>query len=277
MKRFFLALLAFALFLGGCSARKGTDSPDAKPPAASPSSEERLLVLEGRRYSFDGSAEELSAREDRLILSAGGTYRIRGTLTEGSIQVSAPPDATVHLILDSVSVTSSYHSPLFLEEAACVILELERGTVNRLTDRSRSVAAASYPAGCLVSRCDLILRGAGTLCISGRQETALVCRGDLSLSEASLSVSAPSSGVWVRDRLRMESGSLTVSSAKLGVVTGKGDAAEGILDFSGGRLTLSCSQVALVASSYIKIGETQVSISAPTKYQAPKVYLPDNG
>lgn len=270
MKRVCITLLALLLCLGGCGSRKET-SPPAEPPSVTPSSEERLLVLDGRRYSFDGSAEELCAKEDRLVILAGGVYRIRGTLTEGSIQVSAPPDATVRLILDSVSVTSSFRSPLLIEEAACVILEAEQGTVNRLADASRATASSSLPTGCLVSHRNLILRGGGTLCVSGRQEAALVCRGNLSLSEISLSLSAPSVGIWVRDGVRMESGALTVSAAERGIVTAEDPTAQGILEFSGGRLTLSCSEVALVASSYVRLGEVQVSISAPTRYQAPAV------
>ncbi len=270
MKRFFLALLSLLLVLGGCTSSAQT-VPVEKEPATPSSAEERLLVFDGRRYSFDGTADELSAREDRITILSGGTYRIRGTLTEGALRISAPPDATVRLILDSVSITSSYHPPLFAEEAACVILIAEEGTVNRLTDGARTRSDSSESRGCLVSRCKLILGGNGTLCISGKQSEALICEDDLHLSDLSLSLSAPHRGVLVRDRLRMESGALTVSAAKEGVVADGGVASVGSLEFLGGRLTLSCTEVALVATSRIHIGQARVSVSAPTRYHAPVV------
>ncbi len=271
MKRFLLALLALALCLGGCSPREQT-APPTDEPSPAPSTDECLLILDGRRYSFHGGADKISAKEDRITILAEGTYRIQGTLTEGALRVSAPPTATVHLIFDSASITSSYHPPLLLEEAACVILEAEEGSVNRLTDAKRPSTVSADSRGCLVSRCRLILQGKGTLCVSGRQETAILCEDDLHLSQTVLTLSAPHFGMRVRDSLRMESGALTVSAAKEGLVADGGSASVGALEFLGGRLTLSCSEVALVASSYIRIGEAQVSVSAPTRYQAPAIY-----
>ena len=111
MKRSPLALLAslllLSLLLTSCSPSNlpSVSEPD---PSAEPVSEERLLTFDGRRYSYEGGAEEILVQEDRITLLAGGTYRLRGTLTEGALRISAPPDEPVRLILDSVSITSSY-------------------------------------------------------------------------------------------------------------------------------------------------------------------------
>jgi hypothetical protein len=255
--------------LVGCSKARPSE-PSGDEPSISTNAEERLLVLDGRRYSYTGSSTELTAAEDQITIRAGGTYRIQGTLTEGALRVSAPPDATVYLILDSVSITSSYHPPLLLEEAACVILISEEGSVNRLTDGRRALSENSESRGCLVSRCGLILRGNGTLCINGKQEVALLCEDDLHLSETTLSLCAPEAGVCVRDRLRMESGALTVSAAKQGTIADGGSTAVGKLEFLGGRLTISCTDTALVASSSLFVGEAQVSIHAPSRYRSPR-------
>ncbi len=270
MKSFLILLLSLALCLVGC-APKNTSEPPEDEPTAPPASEEMTLILDGRRYSFDGDSDRIRVEKDEIALLAGGTYRVRGTLTEGALRVCAPPDATVRLILDTAEITSSYHAPLFLEEAACVILEAAEGTVNRLTDKERKATDSPYPAGCLVSHCDLILRGSGSLCVSARQNTALVCAEDLTVTELSLSLTAPADGIWVRDRLSMESGSITVSAAKRGIVTDVGDASLGVLELSGGRLTLSCAQVALSASTRIRIGDALLSLNAPMHYQTPKV------
>lgn len=274
MKRFLLIFFVLFLCLGGCAPHALSEHADTSASADTEKGEEWLLQLDGRRYSFDGSSDCLVAEEDCLSIVSGGTYRITGTLTEGALRIDAPPDQVVRLILDGVSVTSSYHAPLCIREAACVVLELEEGSVNRLTDTERQGNGSTIPDGCLVADCDLVIKGKGSLYLSGRQDTALVCEGDLHLSEASLSVSAPSVGVWVRDRLRMEGGSLTVSSAKRGIVTDSGDASAGLLDFSGGRLTVSCTETALVASRQIRLRQTETSLRAPSKYQAPSIDAP---
>ena len=274
MKRVFcLFFCVLFLCLGGCVAQNETPSlPNV--PQADDTASEYTLTLDGRRFTFEGDSDRIEAVEDRLTILQGGTYRIRGTLTEGSLQVCVPPDAVVRLILDGISITSSYHSPLVLKEAACVILEVEKGSVNRLTDTKRGAVSTSLPEGCLTATCDLILRGEGALYLSGRQDTALVCGKDLTLSGTALSLSAPEAGVWVGNRLRMTSGSLTVSAAKRGVVTDQGGAREGLLSFEGGRLVISCSETALKSSGEIRITGTEASLLAPTKYDAPKIVAP---
>ena len=269
MKRLLLSFLVLLFFLSGCS------FPSTTPPPESTPTEENDLRFDGRRYFFDGNAENFRAEADCFTILTGGVYRVSGTLTEGSLRVCAPADQVVHLIFDGVSIASSYHSPLFLEEAASVVLELADGTVNRLTDAARSEdGTGALPVGCLSANCDLILRGGGTLCVSGRQDAALSVMGDLRLTDAVLSLSASSLGIFVRDRLLMDSGSLTVSASRTGIATDDATSSVGLLRVMGGRLVISATETALHASGEILVKNAEVSLRAPKKYDAPKVTAP---
>ena len=99
-----------------------------------------------------------------LLISAGGTYRLSGTLDDGRVVVDAKGE-DVALILDGADITCSYGSPLYVYKAERVVLHLEENSENTLTDGSGytysdkwSSAADEEPNACLYSKADLLIQ-----------------------------------------------------------------------------------------------------------------------
>ena len=267
MKRIFLLALCVLFLLSSCvSAPSAQDTPaDAETNGAV-----QTLFLEGRRYTYEGDTSMVEIKEDVFILRQAGTYRLSGELTEGRLCVAAPADGVVRLILDGLSVTSTFGEALRIDSAACVVIETAAGTVNTLTDARRVVSDGSIPASCVRAESDLVLLGEGSLVLSGRQENALVCLGGMTIRGGSLTLSAPETALWVRDGLTVETGALTVTSAKRGVVASDGAYDPGTLRFLGGRLTATCTEAALIAPRAITMA-IEPSLSAPELYRCPKL------
>ena len=75
---------------------------------------------------------------DTVTISAAGTYRLSGSLSDGQVVVAAGEEDTVRIILDGAEVSSSPGSPFVVQSADEAIVYLADGTTNALSD------AASY-------------------------------------------------------------------------------------------------------------------------------------
>ena len=232
-----LWILTLLLSLTSCAREEREES--------APLPEECRLVLDGRRYTYVGDPEGLRAEGDRLIICRGGTYRISGTLREGAILVDVSHTEVVRLILEGVSITSSYHPPIAVKSAACLILETAKDSVNLLTDAPRTAEGAPLPSACLSVNSNLRIQGEGSLTVSGRAACALSSSGTVILGSGGLTLSAPETALWVRDALIMEGGALTVTHARYGIVTDDSPHAAGTVTVRGGRLVAVCSEIAI--------------------------------
>ena len=90
--------------------------------------DEILITLNGS--SATATSDQVSIDGSSITITASGTYRITGNLTDGSILVDTEDEELVRLVLDGVSVTSSTTAPMNIwgaEKAVVIVLD---GTEN---------------------------------------------------------------------------------------------------------------------------------------------------
>lgn len=250
------------LSLLGCSPLPQTPTLEAPPVESEEEPALPSLQFDGRRYAFSGDSDAISAEGAVITIQKGGRYRISGTLKEGSLTVAAPPDEVVHLLLDGVAITSSKASPLQITSAACVILESAADSVNRFSDTKSDSAAGSV----IESACSLILRGEGSLIVSGQRACGLRATDDITVESGHITLAAPEDAIWVRDRFSLVGGRLTVTEATRGIVVGAGETDEGRLTLCGGTLVIRCTDTALTATRAITATGGTGSLRARRRY-----------
>lgn len=265
-----ILLLTLSLLLSSCAFEPKKEEPPAHTEA---SDSIPTLTFDGRRYRYSGNASDIAVAGDSLTIQKGGVYRLTGTLSDGSLSVDVSRGETVRLILDGVSLSSSRTTPLEVRSAACVILELADDSVNTISDAARTPEKEGALLACLSSDCNLILCGEGSLSLSGRADYALSCEANLEIESAHLSLSSPEVGVRVRDRLILHSGTLTVTTAKIGVLADEGAGAVGRIEIHGGYLVASCSETALSAGKAILADGGSASLRAPNLYSSPSLLI----
>ena len=272
IRRFFFSilLLTLSLLLSSCALPTRIDTPPAETEA---DDSVPTLSFDGRRYRYSGNASDIAVVGDSLTIQKEGVYRLTGTLSDGSLSVEVSRGETVHLILDGVSLSSSHATPLNIRSAACVILELADGSVNTVSDTARAPEKEGESLACLSADSNLILCGEGNLSISGRAGYALSCEGNLEIESAHLSLSSPEVGARVRDRLILHSGTLTVTTAKVGIVADDAAGAVGRIEIHGGYLVASCSETALSAGNAILADGGSASLRAPRLYSSPTLLI----
>ena len=172
------------------------------------------LTGSGAQITGSGASESGGV----VSITAGGTYTLSGTLTDGRVLVNAPKEE-VTLILDSVDITSASSSALYIYKAAQVTLWLPDGSSSTLTDGESysfadeySSAADDEPNACVYSKADLIVAGSGSLTVNGNYNNGVTGKDTLLLDTAELAVNAKNHGVCGKDSAELRSATLTVVS-----------------------------------------------------------------
>ena len=173
-----------------------------------------VIALSGTAATVSGSGAV--ADGGVVTIEAGGTYVLRGTLSEGRVIVNAPK-AEVVLVLDGASITCSYGSPLYIYKSSETTVYLEAGTTNTLTDGSVYTYADSYssaedeePNACLYSKSDLILAGTGTLVVNANANNGITSKDTLKITSATVQVTAKNHGINGKDYLILKEATINI-------------------------------------------------------------------
>lgn len=227
---------------------------------------EYRLTLDGRRYDFLGDASAIRVENSDFIVQKAGTYRLSGTLREGSIVIDVGYGESVRLILDGVSLCGFESAPILVRRAAAVIVESVGGTVNTLSDVKRDGAGKeAWHRSVIYADSDLCFRGDGTLVISGVRGQGVHATGDLCVQGGKLTVSAPEEAILSHDRVILEGGQLSVTEATVGISVGESGGV-GAIEMTGGRVAICCEKTAFLATREISLSGGTGSLRCPKAY-----------
>ncbi len=193
---------------------------------------------------------------DLKIIEAG-TYVINGTLTDGQILIKAGEEATVHLILNGVSISCSDSAAIYIKKTKKVILTLAENTTNYLTDGTNYVyddIEKQEPSAALFSKCDLVINGKGTLNIDARFNDAITCKDSLLIVNGTFSIHSVDDGIIGRDKLQILDGTFLIKTQGDGFkTTNDTDETVGNLIIEGGNFTVTSQADGFQAEYALKI------------------------
>lgn len=217
-----VALLALILLIspaGGIAARDVASTPHATAPVTS--------ITLGDEIAIDGPGAEASA--DGVTITAGGAYRLIGTLADGTIDVTTP-DAAVELILAGASITNADGPAILFRDAASATVTLEAGTTNALADGGDTDFDAA-----LSSDASLTIRGEGDLLVEGNQNEGIASTMHITIEGGSIRVRAVEDGLNANNDDVSE---ITITGGYLFVETETGDGIDsnGTITITGGTV-----------------------------------------
>ena len=240
MKKILSMILALAL----CLSLVGCGSAEAAGGAASGSRPSGMVIAETAAVSeADLLAAEAEAEEDvettvtvtlsdgaskadgagvtvsgsTVTITAGGSYRVTGTLTNGQIVVNAPEEKVV-LALDGASVTCENSAALYVVKAKKVILSLVSGSENSLASRGEYIQTDDNTVDAAIfSKDDLTIKGSGALAVSSGTGHGIVSKDELKIKSGTITVTAEKKGMAANDLVEITGGSLTIASGKHGI------------------------------------------------------------
>ncbi|MBT2732535.1 carbohydrate-binding domain-containing protein [Carnobacterium sp. ISL-102] len=215
------------------------------------------------------SGEGASIDGNTLTITAGGTYLISGTLSDGQIKVTVPDTEEVYLILDGVDVTSSTSAPLLIEEAEKVFVTLAEDSENTLTDKAGSTAMigtgddATTIDGTIFSKADLTLNGSGNLTINGNTNHGIVSKDDLTIVSGTYQITAVGQGLSGKDAVKIKDGTFSMTTGTDGIQSDNDEEeGKGFVYIAGGDFTIDAEQDGIQAETLLQVDGGTFDITA---------------
>ncbi|GAA3700262.1 carbohydrate-binding domain-containing protein [Arthrobacter ginkgonis] len=282
-----LAALGLVLGLAACSAdapaatSAGTASPSAattSTTAVVPSAEieedthfdaddlvwdaaDEIPVTLADGASSGGDGVQVDG--DTVTITAAGTYRLAGSLSDGSVVVAAGDQDTVRLILDGVELASSTGSPFVVNSADEAIVYLADGTANSLTDAATYAdTGEDAPNAALYSAADLTVAGSGSLTVTGNSNNGITTNDGLVLAGGQVQVTSMDDGIRGKDYVVLLAGDYAVDARGDGVKSdNEEDAGRGWLLVDGGTLTVASGDDGVKAFNLLTVTGGAVSVT----------------
>lgn len=125
------------------------------------------ITLGGNHTSSDDSVK---ISNNNIYLNKGGIYNIKGILNNGTIYIDTSDDVTLNL--NNVTIVNETNSVIDNRKSQKVIINLNEGSNNILSDGNNSVAA-------IKSVGDLYIEGSGKLLIYANNNNGINTNGNL--------------------------------------------------------------------------------------------------
>lgn len=212
------------------AAASGGGSQAAVTTAASSSEETKSYDAE---ISFNGSptvkGSNAAAVGSVVKITAGGSYHITGSTSDGQIYVSTATEEKVKIVLDGVNITCSTGPAIFIDEAKKCTVELADGSSNYLRDTIKD----KVNDGVIFSNDTLRIKGGGYLEITAGNAHGIASDDDVIIESGTYVISSVKSGIFAHDDITINDGDLTIYGGTNGIKS------KGTVNINGGYSLIS--------------------------------------
>ena len=196
-------------------------------------------------FSLTTEDGEFSNSGNIYTITSSGTYVLSGLL-EGQIIVEAGSEDEVVLELTGATITYGEDSPVKVLSAGSVDISAKKDTENVINDvrSAKSADDEDQGEGAIYAKCDLKIKGNGTLVVNAGYNNGVHTTDDLKIQNLSLKVTAYNNALKGNDSLTVLSGEVvTISTNGDGVKTENTDVSKngvtrGDIVLSGGTVTV---------------------------------------
>lgn len=241
------AFFALMLTMMSVSIANAQGNGDEDPTATIITLNNDTISVEGSGATVDGS---------NVTITAAGTYRLSGNLTDGQVMVDAK-GATVTLILNGVEMRNTTSAPIYIKHAESAVIVLADGSQNFVSDAATYVYANpddNEPNAAVFSDDDLTINGSGSLTVEANFNDGITSKDSLTITDATITVNAADDGIRGKD-------SLVVTNAHLTLTTrGDGLKADNEEDPALGTISIANSEIKINAGGDALQAETAAII-----------------
>ena len=189
-------------------------------------------------------------------ITAAGEYILSGTLTDGQVVVDVGNEDEVGLLLDNAEITNNSGSGILVLNAEKVVITLNDGTVNTITDGTNytDLDEDGEPDAAIFSHDDLTINGSGSLTVQANYGDGIESRDDLKITGGIISVTAVDIGLFGNNSIEMKTAAV--------VITAGGDTihSDGDIIIESGTLTLISGDDGMHADGTLTINDGTIDI-----------------
>lgn len=207
------------------------------------------------------SSQDVIVQDNRVTITADGTYILTGTLSDGQIVVDCPSDNDkVQLIFNGVNITCNGNAAVWIKQADKVFITLAEETENSLITTGMFPENDNVDAT-ILSKEDLILNGQGSLVLCCENGHGIVSKDDLVMTGGTYTITAASHGLAGKDSVRIADGTFNIISGKDGIHSENvDDAALGYAYIAGGTFNIEAETDGIDAAYALWIDDGDFTI-----------------
>ncbi|WP_373598977.1 carbohydrate-binding domain-containing protein [Paraclostridium bifermentans] len=214
--------------------------------------------------SINIKGEGATVENNVVTITTEGTYSISGELKDGQIVVSAGEEDKVQIQLNNASLTCSNSAPVYIKSAKRVVLALNEGTQNTITDGKDYVLeddTTDEPNAAIYSKDDLTIAGTGSLIVNANYNNGITSKDDLKIEGGQITVNAVGDGFRGKDSITILDGKITIDAKEDGIKSSNAeDADKGYVYIAGGTLNITSGQDGIQAENNIVISDGEINI-----------------
>lgn len=172
-----------------------------------------VIELQGDTASVQGQGAQVDGA--KVTIDAGGSYIVRGSLDNGTIDVSLPSnDDTAQLVLDGASIHNDAGPALQVSKADAVYLTLADDSTNMLSDGTGYALAAGEDEvqAAIYTASDLAINGSGSLSVNGAHYHAVSSQGDFVVTGGTVDIASAEDGAFASGAIKIGGGDITVNA-----------------------------------------------------------------
>lgn len=223
------------------------------------------ITLKDEDTKVKGNTKAVTVDGNQVTITAGGTYSITGSLTDGQLLVTG--SEKVKLYCNGMQIANSSGPALVCLNEKRTILSLAKDTENRLEDGSgyseEEISGKNVSPSALYVQDKLTINGTGSLTINGNCADGIVCKDVLKLMDGTITVQAKENGIKSKECVALFGGDVAVTAGNDGVkATETGDVTKGFLQFENGSLSVQSGGDCLQAESLVWITDGDYSLTS---------------
>jgi len=223
------------------------------------------------------STQGVTISGSTVTITAAGTYKFTGTLTDGQVLVNSSGSGEVALVLDGARIANNSGSAVRITKASSVALTLAEGSSNTLSDAY--VYPEETPEATLHSVADLTIGGTGSLTVRGNAADGIASTAGMTITSGNITVNAADDDIRAKAFLTVTGGNITGTSAGGDGLktTDKSSASVGRMTINGGTIDLDVEKRCLQASNSLTINNGTLELSCGGKALDAKASLTVTG
>ena len=160
-------------------------------------------------YTITKNGDEYTVTFSGMTDENGTSYIISGTLP-GNIVIDAG-DYDFELILNGVTISSAVNVPIMITSGDDATITAKKNTTNYIYDNRAAVSDDDISA-CVYSKCDLKIKGNGSLIIVSANNNGIHSKDDLSVKNLTLYVTCVDNCLKGNDSVEITSGTITLNA-----------------------------------------------------------------
>ena len=266
LRRGLFLVMAGAILMTGCQSKNGDQAFEDTEAEGNGSAVGAETVITGKGDSVSVTGTGAAVDQRVVTITAAGTYRLSGEITDGQIAVNAGKEDEIRLILDGFTISNASSSAVYGIKSGSITITTEEGTDNYISDGTQyqyEEEGADEPDAAVFSKDDIILEGSGTLTVTGNYGCGIRSKDDLTVKSGTYVIDAVQDAMKGKDSVEIEGGTFTLNAGEDGIQASNDEEEDkGYVKISDGTFSITAAAKGIKAETLLEVTGGTIDIDS---------------